>query len=396
VRSLEIRSIERAEAEMRRIGADPAGVRIMAPKAIHYNLKAEGLTPAQANVIKQEMLSAGGEAAVARGAASCSVDSSGAVISGTLRQFDILREKLRVQAFGLPEVAASIGEVLDNIRPGRPALRGRTMDLSPGERTLVMGILNVTPDSFSDGGLYLDWRSAVERGRRMAAEGADIVDVGGESTRPGAAPVPVEDELKRVVPVVEALSGEGVAVSVDTRKAAVARAALDAGAEMVNDVSALGDPGMARVCADSGAAVILMHMRGTPETMQRDLVYENVTEEVFAYLAGRLEYALASGMGRDSTVIDPGIGFGKSAEGNMELIANLAEFRALGRPVLLGPSRKSFIGSVLDAGADGRLEGTLAVVAAAILNGAHMVRVHDVAEARRAASMADALRRASV
>ncbi len=391
VRCLEISSMERAEAEMRSIGVDPAGIRIMAPKQFHYNLKVSGLTAPQANVIKQEMLSMGGEAAVAKGAASCSVEKSGAVLSGTLKQFNTLVDKLKYQSFGLPEVGESISAALENSRRRSFAFKGRTRQWELGRRTLIMGILNVTPDSFSDKGLFFDKAAAVQRALEMVSEGADWVDVGGESTRPGARPVEANEELRRVIPVVEALSKEGIAVSIDTRKAVVAKEALSAGAEVVNDVSGLSDKEMAPVCAAFKAPVILMHMRGTPETMQKNVEYNDLVSEVYDYLLERVEYARASGIDSNGIMIDPGLGFGKSREGNLELIKNLREFRSLGCPILAGPSRKSFIGATLGADITERLAGTLAAAAACVLNGAHALRVHDVKEARQAAIMADAV-----
>lgn len=394
VRGLNITRPGRSFSEMERIGVDPIGVDIMAPKQFHYNLKVNGLTPAQANVLKQDMLSIGGEAAVAKGAASCSVASSDAVVSGTARQFESLISKLSVQSFGLPAVAISIKKALENITRPEYVIRGRTRDWRAGVRTLVMGVLNVTPDSFSDGGAHLDPAMAIERGIEMSDCGADIVDVGGESTRPNALPVSAEEELKRVVPIIEGLAKKGVAVSVDTSKAQVAKSALDAGAEMINDVSALGDAGMARVCSESGAAIVLMHRRGTSATMQTDTVYKDLIEEVFLYLCERMEYAETAGISRDKMIIDPGIGFGKSVDGNLSLIKNLTEFRALGAPVLAGVSRKSFIGKIAGGTPDKRLPGSIAAGVAAVLNGAHILRAHDVKEAMQSCAIADALKAA--
>lgn len=393
VRFLDIRAVERACSEMERIGVDPVGIRIMAPKQFHYNLRVEGLTPAQANVLKQEMLSIGAEAAVAKGAASCSVGSTDAVLSGTARQFDVVIGKLRAQSFGLPEVGLSLAEAVGNLNKRGYVVKGRGREWELGPRTMIMGILNVTPDSFSDGGRFIEKERAVERGLEMFEEGADIIDVGGESTRPGALPVGVAEEMGRVIPVVEALASRGVPVSIDTTKAEAARAALASGAVMVNDVSALCmDAAMAGVCAGFRAAVVLMHMRGTPADMQEDTGYEDLVSEVYDHLMARMDYAVAAGIERESIIIDPGIGFGKSSGGNMELIRSLREFRTLGAPILLGPSRKSFIGAVLGAGAEVRLMGTIAVAVAAVLNGASILRVHDVKEARMALDMADAIR----
>ena len=247
---------------------------------------------------------------------------------------------------------------------------------------LLMGIVNVTPDSFSDGGLFLDAGSAVEHGRRLAREGAAILDVGGESTRPGAEPVPEEEELRRVVPVVEQLAADRDArVSVDTTKTAVARAALAAGATIVNDVSAFRfDPGLAALVAESGAGCCLMHMLGEPRTMQADPRYEDVVSEVKAFLEERLAFAVAEGVPEERVWLDPGIGFGKTVEHNLELLRRLDELVAIGRPVVVGTSRKSFLGKLAGGRDEGeRLPGTIATNVLALERGASVFRVHDVA-----------------
>jgi dihydropteroate synthase len=255
--------------------------------------------------------------------------------------------------------------------------------------TRLMGVVNVTPDSFSDGGLYLDPEAAIAHGRELAEAGAEILDVGGESTRPGAEPVDAEEELRRVVPVIRGLSGTGSRISVDTSKAAVAAAALDAGAEIVNDVTALrGDSEMAGLCAERGATVVLMHMLGEPRTMQNDPRYGDVVADVKAFLAARLEAAVAAGIAEQRVWLDPGIGFGKTAAHNMELLRRLGELRELGRPLVVGTSRKSFIGEVDGSPADQRLGGTIASSVLASAEGADVLRVHDVAEMRQALAVA--------
>lgn len=270
--------------------------------------------------------------------------------------------------------------------------RDRTFDLS--DRTLVMGIVNVTPDSFSDGGRHADPAAALEHARRLLAEGADLVDVGAESTRPGAPPVPDAEQLRRLLPVVEPLAREGACVSVDTARAAVAREALAAGARVINDVTALRDPEMAPVVREHGAGIVLMHMRGTPETMQRDPRYRDCARDVSDWLRLRCDGARRAGLEPDRIAIDPGIGFGKTVRHNLELIARLPEIAAVGRPVLVGISRKSFLGNLLDLPVGERLEGGLAAAAVAVHLGARVVRTHDVAATRRAVTVADALRRA--
>jgi dihydropteroate synthase len=247
-------------------------------------------------------------------------------------------------------------------------------------RPLVMGIVNVTPDSFSDGGRYADPAPALDHARRLAADGADLIDVGGESTRPGARPVPEADELARVIPVVEALARDGVAVSVDTGKPAVMRAAIAAGAAMINDVSALAAPGALTACAQSDVGVCLMHMRGEPRTMQRDPAYGDVVAEVREFLDARSAACRAAGIGSERIVVDPGFGFGKTVEHNLTLLRALPAIAALGYPVLAGWSRKSSLGHLTGRPVEERLAASLAAALAAVARGAAIVRVHDVRE----------------
>jgi dihydropteroate synthase len=266
--------------------------------------------------------------------------------------------------------------------------------LECGPPTLVMGVLNVTPDSFSDGGRFLDHEAAVEHGLRMAEEGADILDVGGESTRPGSDPVTKDDEIARVVPVVKRLVAEvDLPISIDTRKADVAAAALEAGASLVNDVSGARDPGMLSVVAAWEAGLVLMHMLGEPRTMQAEPRYEDVVAEVRVYLGKRVAAAQAAGIGRDRVAIDPGLGFGKTYAHNLTLMREIDSFLDLGLPVVVGPSRKSFIGAALgDAPVDRRLEGTAGAVAWLAGRGAHVVRVHDVGPMVKVLRVVDAIR----
>jgi dihydropteroate synthase len=278
--------------------------------------------------------------------------------------------------------------------------RDRTFDLSA--RTLVMGIVNVTPDSFSDGGRFLAPGAAAAHARRLIAEGAEIVDLGAESTRPGADPVDADEQLRRLLPVLEELAAErSTCLSVDTASAAVAARALEAGVHVVNDVRALADPALAEVAAAAGAGVVLMHMRGTPRTMQEDPRYGDVVREVSEWLGTRLAGAVRCGVERERIALDPGIGFGKTARHNFELIAGLEEFACHGRPLLVGVSRKSFLGKRAaerdavpepDLPVDQRLEGGLAATAVAVFLGARIVRTHDVAATVRAVRIAEALR----
>jgi dihydropteroate synthase len=265
------------------------------------------------------------------------------------------------------------------------------------ERTRVMGILNVTPDSFSDAGRFFTDRAAIDRGAEMIQQGADIVDVGGESTRPGSDPVAADEEQRRVIPVIEQLVKHlpTVPISIDTRKSVVAAAALDAGATIVNDVSAGSDPEMFGLARERDAAIVLMHMKGDPKTMQEAPYYEDVVAEVHEYLREQIEAAEFAGIEPERIAVDPGIGFGKNLDHNLELIHHIDAFGDLGRPLLVGPSRKRFIGTLLDLPEDERVEGTAAAVAWMAARGAHVVRVHDVKEIVRVVRVVDAIARAT-
>jgi dihydropteroate synthase len=262
-----------------------------------------------------------------------------------------------------------------------------------GQRTWIMGVLNITPDSFSDGGLYFDKDRAISRGLELAAEGADIIDVGGESTKPGSDPVPAEEELKRIIPVISALRAKtDVLISVDTTKSEIAEAAIEAGADIINDISAFRfDSRMPLLAAQKGVSVILMHMKGTPKTMQIDPSYVDLLAEIKSFLQEKIEAAQASGINKEKIIIDPGIGFGKSAEDNLILINNLSFLEELERPILIGTSRKSFLGSILNLPPLERSEGTIASAILSIIRGAHILRVHDVGSIKRATLVAESI-----
>ncbi len=274
-------------------------------------------------------------------------------------------------------------------------LQGPGLDLELGSPVRIMGILNVTPDSFSDGGRFLKTDDAIRRAEALAEEGADLIDIGGESSRPGAETVPIEEEIRRVVPVIEQLARRlSIPISIDTYKSEVARRALAAGARIINDISALRfDPAMAPLAAREGVPVVLMHMQGTPKDMQIHPVYTNVVREISAFFETRIRFAEQAGIARERLVLDPGIGFGKTTDHNLEILARLDEFRTLGRPLLIGPSRKAFIGRVLDLPVEERMEGTAAAVAVGILNGASIIRVHDVRAMSRVARTVQAIQR---
>ena len=267
----------------------------------------------------------------------------------------------------------------------------RVLDLS--SRTHLMGVLNVTPDSFSDGGRFFKLEEAIKQGLKLAEEDADMIDIGGESTRPGSEPVTIEEELRRVIPVIEELTKMIQApISIDTYKSRVAKEALDSGASMVNDISGSRfDPEMKKIIAEYDVPVVLMHIQGTPKNMQESPKYENLLEDIKSYLNQSISIAEEAGIGEDKIIIDPGIGFGKTLDDSLKILKNLREFKSLGRPVMVGVSRKSFIGKILDLPTDERLEGSLASMAVAIMNGANILRVHDVKESKRVAKLVDAI-----
>jgi dihydropteroate synthase len=388
-----IESLDDAAREMRAIGVSEGGVDAMRGKARALALKVADVCVPSAHVLKQQMLSIGGEAAVARDVLTHGVEATDVLIFGTATQLKLLAEKLEWQPFDLPDLGKRIAELVHTVTErAQRVLRARDFELRLDDHVHVMGILNVTPDSFSDGGSYVTPAAALDRALEMVEEGADIIDVGGMSSRPGSTPCTESEELERVIPVVERLcdSWSGP-VSVDTFRASVASACLERGAAMVNDITALsGDRGMARAVAKASAACVLMHMRGAPATMQDAPVYDDLMGEIAGELARAVERATEAGIAPDQIVVDPGLGFGKTTEDNLEILRRLPELEALGKPVLLGPSRKGFIGRVLDVSLEERIEGTLAACAYAVAQGARLVRVHDVRPVVRAVRLVDA------
>jgi len=393
IRCLHITNAGEAIHHMKKMGVDPTGVRLMEGKTLHFNLKVEGIEPRTANLLKQEMLALGGDVAVDGRGLDCSTEKTDALLMGTQKHFEKLVLKLD-QYPALNPLGQSIKETLKNISKTQYAIRCRKRTLTLGKRTLLMGVLNVTPDSFSDGGLFYDKEKAIPHGLRMVEEGADIIDIGGESTRPGSKPLELEEELRRVIPVIKSIAAEvDVPISIDTYKSTVAQKAIEAGAEMINDISGLNfDPTLAEVASREDVPLVLMHIRGTPETMQKNVHYDSLFSEILHYLKDSIHRAESAGLDPRQIIIDPGIGFGKTGEDNLFIIRNLFEFRILGKPILLGTSRKSFIGKILDTEVGDRLEGTLSSIAAGVLNGANIIRCHDVLQAKRAIAVVDAVR----
>jgi dihydropteroate synthase len=375
-------------AELAARGSDHAVVDVVVARGLSRAMLVGPLTLDQAQAVRQAAKEAGALAVLAKPAGRADPTQADVIVMGGMEQLAATAAKAGGEV-GARMEAARMGFAA----PAQRVLRCRGRETALGERTLVMGIVNVTPDSFSGDGLGSDTEAAIARGVQMAADGADMLDIGGESTRPGSEPVSEEDELRRVLPVIERLTRQvQVPISIDTYKSGVARAALDAGAAMVNDISGLhSDPELARVAAEAGAAVVIMHIQGTPRDMQKDPKYADVIGEISEYLAEGIARAEAAGLTREQIVVDPGIGFGKTLEHNLEILRRLREFRNLGCPVLVGTSRKSMIGKILDLPADQRVEGTAATVALAIAAGADIVRVHDVKEMVRVVRVADAI-----
>lgn len=393
LRPLVLSTPEQARGELERIGVDPAGIARMLPKLDFLTILLPGVRAAAANIVKQEMLALGGDAAVARGTVACSVATTDLLLLGTRKQLTRLCRKLQQQPFGLAALATELETLLGHLaqQPQHWQIGRRSLSL---ERPLIMGILNVTPDSFSDGGRYASVDNAVARALEMEAEGADLLDIGGESTRPGAPLISADQELGRLLPVLERLAGRlSIPISIDTWKAPVAEATLAAGAEIINDISGLRfDPAMAETVARNAAGLVLMHTRGVPQTMQQDTGYDDLLGTLASELAQSAATARTAGIEPKRIVLDPGIGFAKDASGNLEILRRLRELTGLGYPLLVGTSRKSFIGKALNRpSTDDRLFGTAATVALAIANGAQILRVHDVRAMRDVADMSHAV-----
>ena len=379
--------------EMRRTGATEHGIARMITKAESMAVALEHVSRVQANLLKQEMLAAGGDAALSRGTCSEEVSETGVLLVGSRRQFADLISRLAEEPFNLPEIAREIDRTLGAYGRRRFTLRMGSRELALGPRPALVGVVNVTPDSFSDGGRYLDPKAAIARGEALIAEGADLLDIGGESTRPGADPVAPDEELARVIPVIRALAAGATPLSIDTRHARVAREAVAAGACLVNDVTGLtGESEMARAVAETGAGLVVMHIQGDPRTMQQNPAYDNLMADICRFLRRGIMAAREAGVPEDHLLVDPGFGFGKRLRHNLQILSRLGQLRTLGRPIMVGASRKRFIGDVTGVEAPAaRLFGTAAACALAVAQGALALRVHDVAEMRQAVAVAAAV-----
>ncbi len=386
---------------MQDIGVDPYGARIMLPKALSFTIRLNAINNVTANILKQEMLSLGGDAAVAKGSLTGKTKKTDILLLGTLRQLKSLADKLKLQPFGLHKLGVDLDENIKNYSKDDFILPLRKHALNLSKKTQIMGIINLTPDSFSGDGLYRagckeHLNLALEKAQKMSADGADIIDLGGQSSRPGAKEISTKEELLRTVPAVKLLAKKITApISVDTTKPEVAEAALEAGAQIINDISGLRKKRMIKVAAKYKAAVVIMHMLGSPVNMQKKISYHSLIDDIIAYLKTAIDSACCGGIKPDKIIIDPGLGFGKTKEHNLEIIKHLAGFKVLGKPILIGPSRKSFIGKVLGANIEERCAGSLAASIIAACNGANIVRVHDVKETNQALKIAGAIKNAN-
>ena len=358
----------------------------MDKKSLFYMFKINGLTSPAANILKQEALSAGAELATSWRVIVDSRAKTDAFLIGTLRQIDIISNKIKQQQFGLAPISEELEQAIKNLLNNTAHLKYKNHIFNLTGRPVIMGILNVTPDSFSDGGRFAFKDTAVKKALELVKEGADIIDIGGESTRPGAGPVDAEEEINRVIPVVKELRKHTkTTISIDTMKSAVALKALENGADIVNDVSAMRhDPAMIHVVKNHRSGIVLMHMRGTPRTMQTAIRYKDVLAEVLSFLDDRIKYAINNGIEKERIIIDPGIGFGKALSHNLLLLKNIRTFKTLGVPVLVGVSRKSFIGKITGADVDKRLYGSLSSALWCVTQGVDIIRVHDIKETKQA------------
>ncbi|MDP8011366.1 MAG: dihydropteroate synthase [Thermoplasmata archaeon] len=377
--------------EMRRIGVAKEGQEIMYPKMKFYILKLENVPLKDAIILKQEALSSGMDCAVAWNVVSLKVEKTDALLFGTKKQFDHLTKKMFIQPFNGREISEEIQEAITNFDSNDYIWKfcNDSLDL---KNIRIMGILNVTPDSFSDGGKYFKKEDAVKHAKYMIDSGADIIDVGAESSRPGSLPISKEEELSRLDPIIDDLVSLPVAISVDTYKPEVAEFVLEKGAKIINDIYSLGKEGMLEIIKRYNAGIILMHMKGDPSNMQENPVYVNVVSEIINFLREKAYYAIGNGIKRDQIAIDPGIGFGKKLEHNVAILRELQSFKSLGFPIVIGVSRKRFIGDILNKNVNERLVGSISAALYAAFNGAKVLRVHDVKETKEALEILEAIK----
>ncbi len=395
IRQLFLKDKSEAEKEFARIKATSHGIRIMSEKLFNLVLKIKEVDNKAANIIKQEMLSRNGEAVISRESIYLGNGKSDIIIFGTEKNIRSLAEKIKSQPFGLKSLSSEIKSFLDRKDDYeiKTDLKIAGKVFHENEKPLIMGILNLTPDSFYDGGKYSSPDDAYRKASEMISEGVSIIDVGGMSTRPGSEEIDIEEEIKRTNPIIKKIKkNNDVLVSIDTYRSRVAEKAIDAGADIINDISGLMlDNKMKNVVASNNADIIIMHMKGTPRDMQTNPVYEDVVEEIYSFFYSQINYAVEAGIDREKIIIDPGIGFGKTVNDNYTILKNIEEFKSLNMPVMIGASRKSFIGAVLKLLPEERLEGSLAIASYCALKGIDILRVHDVRETIRAAKVINAI-----
>lgn len=378
---------------MNDIGVDLNGIKIMLPKAQHFLIKINNLNNIQANIIKQQMLSLGAEAALAKDTLTGRVKKTDCLLMGSYSHYNRLIGKLNKQPFMLQSIAKDLGSILNNNDKETFRFVAGKYTLNLGVRSCIMGIVNITEDSFSGDGLFgLKTKKIVEYALGLVKDGADIIDIGGESTRPGARRISLKEEKRRVIPVIKALSKKiKIPISVDTYKPQIAKIALENGASIINDISGLRNHKMAKIAAKYKSGIIIMHMLRNPRVMQKNPTYASLMDDLYSYLSLAISKALQYGISEESIVVDPGIGFGKTLPHNLEIIKRLREFKSLGRPIMIGVSRKSFIGRILKIKPSKRIFGTVASCAVARMNGAAIFRVHNVKETREALKIVDSL-----
>lgn len=391
MRVLTLTTVKDINRELSLIGVDPKAYSIFLNKINSLVIKFYDLPIGTCNTLKQTALSLGADCAQNFGVITGKKKKSDVILIGNLRQLQRIKERLKEQPLGARSLIEKIEELLANYFKDNFDLRIRGKTYSLSQRTHIMGILNITPDSFSDGGRFFTLDAAIKRAVEIEEAGADFIDIGAESTRPGSQPISVREELNRLLPVLKAIKKRTeLPISIDTYKSQVAREVLSNGADMINDISGLHfDFKMSEVIAEFKVPCIIMHIKGRPKTMQKNPYYDDLVGEIFSYLEKGLAIAQKGGISSEKTIIDPGIGFGKRLEDNYEILRRLKELKSLGRPILVGPSRKSFIGLTLNLPVEERLEGSLAASVLAITQGANILRVHDVKETKRVAVLTD-------
>ncbi|MHB1254078.1 MAG: dihydropteroate synthase [Candidatus Humimicrobiaceae bacterium] len=395
IRQIFINNKEEAYDEFKKIGSTAEGAKIMSDKFINFVIRVDGVESKAVNILKQEMLARNGDVVVPRNALYSSGEKSDVIIFGTKKNIRSLIDKIKLQPFGLKAMSLGLEEFLNSLgkNKSKSILKIGKKDFDLKNETVIMGIINTTPDSFFDGGKYLKFKDACERADKIVKEGAHIIDVGGMSTRPGSKPVNIKEELERTISLINYIKkNHDILVSIDTCRSEVAESAIKEGADIINDISGLMlDEKMKQVAAQSGANLILMHMKGTPENMQNDPVYDDVIGEIYDFFRIQTKIALSAGVSQENIIIDPGLGFGKTPEHNFEIIKKLSDFKSLGYPIMAGASRKSFTGLLLKLLPEDRLEGSLAAAVLCVLNGASILRVHDIRETIRAIKIVKAI-----